>query len=113
MTYELAKQLNDAGFPQEIKDGSFYFAGLKKATPYCWGGEGEDKPYDGYVLCPTLSELIKACPKIGFSLGYVSTDDEGWHCSVSRPKYTFVGYQETAEEAVAKLWLAIYATPHG
>lgn len=78
MTYETAKKLKDAGFPiieyadKPIQEKNYMIVHLK--------GGGYDK-----LFIPTLSELIKACPK---SL-----------------KHPYEG--STPEEAVANLWLEL------
>ena len=89
MTYELAQQLKDAGFPQEMKEGDLFFHEGKlyirtggghldqnnkreglyvEAKSACCDTEdfplktGNIYDNDGVKL-PTLSELIEACPK--------------------------------------------------
>lgn len=99
MTYELAKQLKDAGFPQ--------------AHNYDENGRSDyvDKDYKGdalvgYISIPTLSELITACGDKFFTLErlydgcFAANDDNG----------NRIGEEyETPEEAIAKLWLALNA----
>ena len=92
ISYQLAKKLKDAGFPQ-----SELALAQQKAG------------YD-YVSMPTLSDLITACgedfralsrePDCWLACGYVSEDGE-W-------KNVHAG--ETPEEALARLWLSVYAT---
>ena len=101
MTYELAKELKDAGFPQPALDfkGSFLFA-------QC----GE--PVDTQAYVPTLSELIEAC---GTNFGgLVRLADGTWNAatpvidtgmSYGNPSTEVEG--STPEEAVARLWLAL------
>lgn len=107
MTYELAKELKEAGFPQEDHHhGTDDFIGEE-------AGE--------MVAIPTLSELIEACGDgillfkghtwiaVRFNGCYGIYDDVGI------PPYSgwiddmFDNYSEgnTPEEAVAKLWLAL------
>jgi hypothetical protein len=94
MDYELAKELKDAGFPQ---DGTNY-------TPD-HGGDLESAAY-----YPSLSELIEVCGDEGFmSLTKGEDGDSG--------RVLWFAYQDfaagkvvnapTAEEAVARLWLAL------
>ena len=59
MTYELAKELKDAGFPQTRRD----------ATLPLDRERGTVEP----LMVPTLSELIDACGECFGSLG------RGWH----------------------------------
>ncbi len=103
MKYGLALELKDEGFPQEIKEGSFYWTGMMK-RPFCWGGEGEDKPYGEYVLHPTLEELIEACGDKFDSLNVVRQDGQILWFATFEP----TGYDGlTPTEAVARLWLAL------
>jgi len=98
VTYELAKKLKDAGFPQrELTVGNHI-----------------DKYYE-----PTLSELIKACGDDFDLLREPFGNPEDNHFDVFyrafskrsdlwSPIYVDVqGEGSTPEEAVAKLWLAL------
>jgi hypothetical protein len=92
ISYQLAKKLKDAGFPQ----GELARAQQKAG-------------YD-YVSMPTISDLIAACgedfralsrePDCWLACGYFSEDGE-W-------KNAHAG--DTPEEALARLWLSIHAT---
>lgn len=97
MTYELAKKLKDAGFPQELC--------ALKATQ---GG-------DSLIGFPTLSELIEACGKAFQALELTS----GIHSFRNEETLSWEarGYQNgklrqigafTPEEAVARLYLALH-----
>jgi hypothetical protein len=84
MTYELAKQLKDAGFPF-IK---------------CEHDESS-------IKIPTLSELIEAC---GAGFDHLMRVDEGFlafpnDIDVKNDGEDYLG--KTPEEAVAKLWLKL------
>lgn len=127
MTYELAKQLKDAGFPQECADIKRFFPILDRGTR---GLERND------VLDPTLSELIAAVRRdayVGvFRLELNVTPDgmprfravviqriDGVNPnSGDRTGIDFavggypIGY-DTPEEAVARLWLAINGKEQG
>ena len=93
MTYELCKQLKDAGFPQ-------------KDLGKC-GEKHEHNQRDCvYPYTPTLSELISAC---GERFGYLQqkerkgkiiwcANSDGTHEDIEAP---------TPEEAVARLWLEL------
>lgn len=87
MDYELAKELKDAGFRQDLERKPIWVRDL-----------------DGTMLTlPTLSELIEACRGSFFRLTYA----DGWEASSdSGGKWTYVGGL-TPEEAVAYLWLAL------
>lgn len=101
MTYELAKQLKDAGFPQgndtyiDVDGIQWLFTTVLTTI---------DKAY-----APTLSELIEAC---GDDFESIERDyhDKTW----TAKSYKFLGFdtfysggEKTPEEAVAKLWLAL------
>lgn len=108
MNYELAKKLKDAGFKQEIVDGSFYWAG-RNLKLYCWGGEGEDKPYGKYIKRPTLEELIEACGE-KFALHKNKDHWCAWQINSNPRERDTADFQErapTPTEAVARLWLAL------
>lgn len=101
MNYELAKKLESAGYPQELKDGLY---------------EGD---FDGTVYFPTLSELIEACGERFAALNFYpeAPNHEQWESSSERkwvmevgalnPQHDLVVYGSTPEEAVARLWLAL------
>lgn len=84
ISYELAKALKDAGFPQQ-------------GNP--WGRE--DKAYN-----PTLSELIEACGSPFFLTKDQDYNAGKWTAVTTIPhEIKLVG--NTPEEAVARLWLAL------
>jgi hypothetical protein len=89
MNYELAKQLNDAGFPQGGK-GAWTF------PPQNLVARSADRIY-----VPTLSELIEACSDGAFML--LTKGDGVWAATVNGK----LAEGPTAEEAVAKIWLAL------
>ena len=98
MTYEVAKLLKEAGFPQFGK-GTWTYPSDKIVIHYT------DQVYD-----PTLSELIEACGVTFGSLRRVGVTD--WHAD--HRSYTgngpvFCG--SSPEEAVARLWLALHQNP--
>jgi hypothetical protein len=106
MTYELAQQLKDAGFPQFKYDGGIL-------VPYGWVN---GKKINEQVYQPTLSELIEACPKEYKVPDYLDVDCDfglqwygaGWVAGYIH--YDWMPLEErgqTPEEAVAKLWLAL------
>jgi hypothetical protein len=90
ISYEVAKELKDAGFPQSAKKSRVRI-----------------EPLEEFVYIPTLSELIEAC---GDDINYIERgeDNEGetyWHAERSVP---FAGGEgPTPEESVACLWLAL------
>ena len=120
MNYELCKKLKEAGFPIKEKqcqncEGSghrFMIPGLCSA---CHGtGIDQDKSI------PALSELINA---IGFSFERLEQKKDGrtpegyrvlsgWFAIAWDADDTWTGEGETAEIAVANLWLNIQAPDH-
>lgn len=97
--YELAKELKDAGFPQEFKLGS-------------WVCEHGDDSYEKKCQCygdllfysPTLSELIEAC---GITIKLWCLKDGRGGVQLEGQSLEDVVYYSTPEEAVARLWLAL------
>lgn len=109
MTYELAKELKDAGFPQEkplhvfVKNKQGVFKSL-------------DTKYIPAILektkIPTLSELIKACGDKIHGIGRYNKGvytDGWWAFGLLGDLNSFTSEAEgtTPEEAVARLWLAL------
>jgi hypothetical protein len=99
LSYELCKQLKEAGFPQE---GEYYFDFEKDKNIFVLRGiesdyfEGIDK-----ILCPTLSELIEACgDNLWYSMGKINE-----MYVVIKDGQCFQG--TSREEAVANLWLEL------
>lgn len=127
MTYKLAKQLKDVGFPQNL-DGIF----VHEDNYYrCFGigmaDNGSDevkengKGYTGcddtdcpkLVKCPSLSELIEACGHMSLFKfqGQNNWQAEGGDLKIDAEKMRG-GYEirvlgSTPEIAVAKLWLTL------
>lgn len=107
MNYELAKELKEAGFPQELEGKFINSESDILETIY----------RDGSVYLPTLSELIEACGDGFWELGKKPLGEldpdyrKDWETKGFSGK---VGEQRmhetrgsTPEEAVAKLWLAL------
>lgn len=113
MNYELAKQLKEAGFPDDRKDLDLVY--LNRNIVMTWkdvyqGGRNTDNllvPDEHTVKMPSLSELIEAC------------GDVSWKCSKKEGRY-FVEFEiddghgnnidfwlPTLEEVFAKLWLEL------
>jgi hypothetical protein len=96
LSYELAKELKDAGFPQVLgMDFIFPDGGVVR------GNETLEADPD-MAAAPTLSELIEACGE-GFStllrVRIPMTEERYWDAEGAKGK--------TLEEAVARLWLAL------
>lgn len=98
MNYELAKELKDAGFPQPT--------GLEH--PLEWRGK-IDCAYGVCVYFPTLTELIEKCGDAFDCLMKHQVLDIAWYAT-GNVMPGFTGEGKTREEAVARLWLALYST---
>lgn len=102
MTYELAKQLKDAGFPQEMVCYHGEDTLCDCAEVFMSGKQTE-------VYLPTLEELIEACGE-----GFQSLTREGMQ-SYSAFSKDYISHEastngcegKTPSEAVAKLWLEL------
>ncbi len=127
MTYELAKQLKDAGYSQELTNGQWaYFTDKYGHTESelhlmhndndegCFCGNDYSHRYFDYgeahwTKVPTLSELIEACGR-GFQRldrhNLVANPDTFWAFSSKSDDARF-GHGDTPEEAVANLYLAL------
>ncbi len=126
MTYELAKELKDTGFPQ-IRKAFLTTEGLppmvvgmedpkNEVIGVTYGGVQleEEAPYE-----PTLSELIEACD-LGL-LECLEDFESRKEWAAYDSEYTLTpdeiipnicGKGATPEEAVARLWLALKAAPN-
>ena len=101
MTYELCKQLKDAGFPMPEHDWDNDSGFCHK---YC-----DSIGYD--FCCPTLSELISACGDEFGSLertcNYLGKTLEWCATQTNIDGKDLYRIGSTPEEAVARLWLAL------
>lgn len=109
MTYELAKKLKDAGFPQE---GSGFM--LPFLPSYNDGFTPVQRVEECYA--PTLSELIEACGKDFYDLSLNQYRKENkWEVRYrlekeidGEPFYKYPKLEGSSpEEAVAELWLRL------
>lgn len=101
MTFETAKKLKDAGFPQTGENMVSHLSMKEKCNAIIMGESL------GYVCIPTLSELIEACDgnKPFFDLCLCV---DGWIAiKTKKGEKTIIGEGETPEEAVANLWLEL------
>ena len=107
MNYKLAKQLKDAGFPQET---TRYYLEDEFENGEIGFSKGEWN--NARIAYPTLSELTEACRDKFRNLSYteVKGGERLWFASGEYIKdeeyYQTAGYN-TPEEAVAKLWLEL------
>ncbi len=107
MNYQLAKQLKDAGFP--VQDGhnaeERWKSWVNPKNEYCnWQASDE------YLYCPTLEELIEACPRLITERGHFALEyiEDGWLAGYSAGIGMFLSSEgATPTEAVARLWLAL------
>ena len=98
MDYALAKELKEAGFPQD---------GIPQIA---YGGSKEDGSY-WEAACPTLSELIRACNEDEDSFFRLGLTTEGWRARDVRIEGEVVNGYPSPEEAVARLWLSLNKQP--
>ena len=110
MPHTIAKELKDAGFPniQDVqhRQGREFVTPDGRVSVYSLG---EIAPTEDWFI-PTLKELIEACEKIkGCDHFILEHSQLGWFATIeTQDKQTYSGsYQPTAEEAVARLWLAL------
>lgn len=114
MNRKLAKELKAAGFPiRFFQVGHKFYPHEKSAgwsdtsrksgvtiTPYELQKHARDIE-DGYY-CPTLSDLIEAC---GTRFSRLYVEAAIWTAQSDNPRATAMAH--SAEEAVARLWLAL------
>ena len=100
MNYELAKELKDAGFPQDGKEGLYVdFEGKVE-----FEGDPKNPKIEDLFYCPTLSELIEAC---GDKFIQLEKSLNWWAIGEDEPLEPQQYEGNTPEEAVARLWLAL------
>ncbi len=111
ITYELAKQLKDAGFPQELEEGQLYWLSDASGVAIAGSNDGFLASHTPAVKDPTLSELIEACGDGFVYLNRVHGGDwvAGTHNTPFEGTLGVSNYESgiTPKEAVAKLWLEI------
>lgn len=107
ISYEIAKRLKDAGFPQGVGDyvckcGSKEII-VQDGLAYC------DKKCGDLTYNPTLSELIEWCGEGFNNLGRYSVT-KGWYCNMEEDEVGGSPATEgsTPEEAVAELGIALH-----
>lgn len=124
MNYELAKELTDAGFPQDIKVGDKYYSEIGHPRLGIPHQQAENISFvdhtdiinklcsDGFTKIPTIEELIDACGEKEFTLKRIHDNKLGWIWKVygwttkdAIEQITSTG--KTPTEAVAKLWLVL------
>lgn len=108
ISYELAKQLKDAGFDQTRGVGKSWAIyetnGVASTPPELLEAPNRFK-YQEIYYCPTLSELIMACGEGFMRLTRIADSGqwyiEGWSSPIIKL------YADTPEEAVANLYIAL------
>jgi hypothetical protein len=112
ISHELAKELKDAGFPQDGDDG---FREVGAPVPRIVNYHRDSRETND-INIPTLSELIEACERDGYFDFRLQHDKSGkkWFAHIienSRTKSlhaaTIISEGLTPEDAVARLWLAM------
>jgi hypothetical protein len=113
ITYELAKELKEAGFPQG--EGSYFVDGDLWDRTMQSDYETPSTPRrEKWIYAPTLSELIEACgDKFGGLLKennifLVDLINGEWTAYDNQPSVTRDIYNgKSPEEAIARLWLKL------
>ena len=107
MNYELAKELNDAGFPQPKRWGTVLENCTCGSSEYMSGNKVHAPNSDCLLIEPNLEELIEAC---GDKLHFITrVHDDIWEAG-ARDSFYDAGSGKTPIEAVARLWLALNPT---
>jgi hypothetical protein len=106
----LAKELRDAGFSNihdvQHRQGREFIASDGRVSVYSLGELAPDENW----FIPTLKELLEACEKKeGYDHFILEHRQLGWVASIEvQGAQTYSGsHHPTAEEAVARLWLAL------
>ncbi len=107
ISYEIAKQLKEAGFPQEEFCGCEAYTKDKEIVIF---NDGYWNDGDPEYKIPPLSELIEAVGKDGFVLGFVDdkTYNPAWIAEKKEIPINITSAEGfSPEEAVANLWLSL------
>lgn len=107
MTHEFAKQLKEAGFPQDAVVGTFFFNGMGNLILI--DADLVGKTWVTYARCPTLSELMEACGdrelefRVRNDYSCVRTN------AISNEDGVPLWFEgATADEAIGRLWIALH-----
>ena len=109
ITYELAKQLKEAHFPQLLENRIHYRLFCEECMSNNFEKPMKLDMLDEFdIAIPTLSELIEGC---GYGFRSLSNHSDGRWIAKSGAKSTFGKSKlfsgHSPEEAVAKLWLEL------
>ena len=109
MNFELAKELKEAGYPQEGKTDNYWaFDGYCRA----YRSYFEELEWPNLFYIPTLEELIEACGDEFMTLSLrpksigIDLPDTKWS-AFTTIHAEMIGHGSTPIEAVARLWLAL------
>jgi hypothetical protein len=104
VSFEIAKRLKAAGFPQRFTGGTVFNEqglALQRVGDRQWITQNTE------VSIPTLNELIKACgEKFGGLENFIEGSRRRFRAYTTLPD-TPSGYADTPEDAVARLWLLL------
>jgi hypothetical protein len=114
LPFELARELKSAGFTQSTSADAVYALTehlriRREHALQMWYGSKRKAGLpleleEDAVYTPTLSDLVTACGK-PLQLGCNDAGD--WKASAPVPDRQLIGEGETAEEALARLWIAM------
>jgi hypothetical protein len=104
VSFEIAKRLKIAGFPQRFHSG---YAFNEQGLTVRLVGEWQPKAKDTGLSIPTLNELIKACGERFGGLEHNPHETRNRFRAYLQLPDTLSGYGDTPEEAVARLWLVL------
>ncbi len=105
MNYELAKKLQEAGFPLKVASLEDSRDSKRKKHIFQYGKDTIGR--DGYWLFPTLEELIEAVGDEFLHLTQCTLPFARWSCDSSLEDIDVV-YGSTPSIAVANLWLSLH-----
>lgn len=113
MTYELAKKLKDAGFPQPNVDEKAKGDWVSDGGIVIWDRNRDEDDMD-FIYIPTLSELIEACGDRFLQLNKVYVGKIEWFATgiisegrINTDRSLNGEFESTPEIAVANLWLEL------
>lgn len=114
LDYPTCLKLKEAGFPQDLKKGDWYYFTRRKGEWLVDSVLRADSLKGKTLKIPSLEELIEACGErlIGLDSPRVGDDyktAELWAATGARGEMELwtLGEGHTPEEAVANLWLAL------
>lgn len=101
VTFETAKKLKEAGFPQpSLEDGQFWYS--SKEQVICFGHTVDnwcETDYDVSAFAPTATDILRQIPGANLK----------WNGSTFVCKYRGKVDDTNPAECAAKMWLKIFA----